>query len=79
MEVTLSLHRILRVTSRGRVPTVILREIGHYESAPFSNDELATLNAGGHIIRPEAVIVDLNAYYEAAEADRGDRALQAVA
>lgn len=74
----MSLHRILRVTSRGRVPTVMLREIGHYEAAPFTDDELARLNAGGHVIRPEAVIVDLNAYYEAAEAERSDRALQAV-
>jgi hypothetical protein len=74
----MSLHRILRVTSRGRVPTVSLREFGHYEAAPFTDDELARLNAGGHVIRPEGVIVDLNAYYEAAEAERNDRALQAV-
>lgn len=74
----MSPHRILRVTSRDRVPTVMLREIAHYEAAPFTDDELARLNAGGHVIRPEAVIVDLNAYYEAAEAERSDRALQAV-
>lgn len=74
----MSLHRILRVTSRGRAPTVALREFGHYESAPFTDEELARLNAGGHVIRPEAIIVDLNAYYVASEADRTDRALQAV-
>jgi len=79
MEATLSLHRILRVTSRGRVPTVALREFGHYESAQFTDEELARLNAGGHVIRPEAIIVDLNAYYVASEAERSDRALQAVA
>lgn len=74
----MSLHRILRVTSRGRVPTVVLREFGHYESTPFTDAELARLNAGGHVIRPETIIVDLNAYYVASEADRTDRALQAV-
>lgn len=74
----MSLHRILRVTSRGRVPTVSLVEIAHYESAPFTDDELMRLNVGGHVIRPEAIIVDLNAYYEWAEAERSDRALQAV-
>jgi hypothetical protein len=78
MEATLSLHRILRITARGRVPTVTLRELAHYEAAPFTDDELARLNAGGHVIRPEAMIVDLNAYYEASEAERSDRALQAV-
>jgi hypothetical protein len=66
----MSLHRILRVTSRGRVPTVVLREIAHYEDAPFTDDELARLNAGGHVIRPEAIMVDLNAYYEACVAGR---------
>lgn len=75
----MSLHRILRVTSRGRVPTVMLREIGHYEAAPFTDDELARLNAGGHVIRPEAVIVDLNAYYEAAEDERSANAFAVVA
>lgn len=74
----MSLHRILRVTSRGPVPAVALRELGHYEAAPFTRDELARLNAGGHVIRPEAIIVDLNAYYQASEAERSDRALQAV-
>jgi hypothetical protein len=63
MEASLSLHRILRVTSRGRAPTVSLREFGHYESAPFTDEELARLNA----------------YYETSEAERTDRALQAVA
>lgn len=75
----MSLHRILRVTSRGRVPTVMLREIGHYEAAPFTDDELARLNAGGHVIRPDAVIVDLNAYYEAAEDERSANAFAVVA
>lgn len=75
----MSLHRILRVTSRGRVPTVMLREIGHYEAAPFTDDELARLNAGGHVIRLDAVIVDLNAYYEAAEDERSANAFAVVA
>lgn len=74
----MSLNRILRVTSRGRIPTVTLREIAHYEDAPFTDDELARLNAGGHVLWPEAVVVDLNAYYEASEAERNHRALQAV-
>lgn len=74
----MSPHRILRVTSRGHVPTVFLREFAHYEAAPFTADELATLDAGGHVIRPDAIIVDLNTYYEAAETERSTRALQAV-
>lgn len=73
------LHRILRITTRGHRPTVALRELAHYEAAPFTADELATLDAGGHVIRPDAIIVDLNAYYQASEAERSDRALQAVA
>jgi hypothetical protein len=75
---TMSLHRILRVTSRGRVPTVMLREIAHYEDAPFSDEELALLNAGRHVVRPEAVIVDLNAHYEAVHASRVTTALGLV-
>lgn len=75
----MSPHRILRVTSRDRVPTVMLREIAHYEAAPFTDDELARLNAGGHVIRPDAVIVDLNAYYEAAEDERSANAFAVVA
>jgi hypothetical protein len=74
----MSLHRILRVTSRGRIPTVTLREFGHYEAAPFSDEELAILNDGRHVIRPEAVIVDLNAHYEAVHASRVANALGVV-
>ena len=72
------LHRILRVTTRGHRPTVSFREIAHYEADAFTADELATLDAGGHVVRPDAIIVDLNAYYEAAEAERSTLALQAV-
>lgn len=74
----MSPHRILRVMLRGDHPAVTLRESAHFEASDFTVDELARLDAGGHVIRPEAVIVDLNAYYEAAEAERSDRALQAV-
>lgn len=72
------LHRILRVTTRGERPSVTLREVAHFEAYIFTADEIATLDAGGHVIRPDAIIVDLNAYYDAAEAERGTLALQAV-
>lgn len=63
------LHIRHSVTGQG-----ITREVAHYEAAPFTADELRILDAGRHVIRPDAVIVDLTAYYLA---DQNDRALRA--
>lgn len=73
----MSRHRILRVVSYPE-RTVRLVEMGHFESAPFTDDELRALDAGRHVLRPDATIIDLNAYYEVSEVERGIRAMALV-
>lgn len=69
-------HRILRVVSRdGRISK---SEIWPTEDSPFTPEQEAVLDAGGHLVTEEGRIVDLDAYYEASEAERNSRALDLV-
>lgn len=70
-------HRILRIASR-RDRVIRHRELWPTEDNPFTAEECATLDAGGHVIRDGQTIVDLDAYYRANEAERNARALGAV-
>lgn len=70
-------HRLLRIASRGdRV--IRFRELWPTDDDPFTADEGVILDQGRHLLRPDETIIDLNAYYQASEAQRGARALDAV-
>lgn len=56
----------------------VTREVGHYEDMFLDADERRALDAGRHVCRHDAVLVDLLAYYHASQADRQARALQVV-
>lgn len=70
-------HRILRIASR-RDRVIRIREIWPTEDSPFTGEEEAVLDTGAHLVTDEGRVVDLNAYYEASEAERNARALDLV-
>lgn len=70
-------HRILRIQSRHDQRTW-RRELWPTEDSPFTPGQEAILDSGAHLVTEDARIVDLDAYYEASEAERGRRALDLV-
>jgi hypothetical protein len=70
-------HRILRIASR-RDRVVSFREVWASEPVTFTEDQVAALDLGCTIVTDEGRITDLNAYYEASEAERNNRALDLV-
>lgn len=70
-------HRILRIASR-RNRVVTFREVWASEPENFTEDQVAALDLGCTIVTDEGRVTDLNAYYEASEAERNARALDLV-
>lgn len=70
-------HRFLRITSR-RDRLVRYRETWVNEDSPFTPEQDAALDLGCVIQTDDGTAVDLIAYFEVSEAERGRRALDAV-
>lgn len=70
-------HRLLRIASR-KDRVIRFREVWPTDAEMFTADEAAILDQGRALLRPDETLVDLNAYYEASEAERGQRALELV-
>lgn len=70
-------HRILRVASR-RSRVVRFREVWPSEDSTFTPEQEAVLDLGCVIPTEDGTVVDLNAYFEASEAERNRRALDLV-
>lgn len=70
-------HRILRIASRGS-RVVRFREVWPSEDSSFTPDQDAALDLGCVIQTEDSAVVDLNAYFEASEAERNRRALDLV-
>ena len=73
----MSRPRFLRVETRP-LGTVTYSELGPQDSDIFTASETASLDLGCTITRPDAHITDLIAYYDASQAERGQRALELV-
>lgn len=73
----MSRHRILRIASR-RDRLIRFREVWPGDALPFTADQIAALDAGCIVQTDEGQFVDLNAYFEASEAEGGTRALDLV-
>lgn len=70
-------HRILRIASR-RDRLVRFREVWPTEDDGLTMEQRVALDLGCTIQTDEGRITDLNAYFEASEAERGARALDMV-
>jgi hypothetical protein len=77
MEPEMAKHRILRIASR-RDRVITFREVWAVEPETFTEDQVAALDLGCTIVTEEGRVTDLNAYYEASEAERNHRALDMV-
>jgi hypothetical protein len=70
-------HRILRIAStRDRVVTY--REVWPTEPETFTREQQTALDLGCMVQTDEGTMVDLIAYYEVSESERGSRALDMV-
>lgn len=74
----MSRPRFLRIETRP-LGTVTYSELGSQDGDILSRTECASLDLGCTITRPDAFITDLIAYFEVSQAERGQRALDAVA
>lgn len=70
-------HRILRIASR-RDRLIRFREIWPSEGNPFTLEQETALDLGCAVQTDEGTMVDLIAYYEVSEAERGARARDLV-
>lgn len=70
-------HRILRIASR-RDRVVTYREVWPTEAETFTREQQIALDLGCMVQTDEGTAVDLIAYYEVSEAERGSRALDMV-
>jgi len=77
MEPKMSRHRFLRIASR-RDRLVRYREVWVDEDSRFTPEQEAALDLGCVIQTEEGTAVDLIAYFEVSEAERGQRALDLV-
>jgi hypothetical protein len=70
-------HRFLRLASR-RDRVIRYRELWANEESPFTPEQDIALDLGCVVQTDEGTAVDLIAYFEVSEAERGSRALDLV-